>query len=106
MLVTEVVTNVVAVVVATGVIPNGEDITRAGESSRRRWYHHPYRHCFLFRHYEGNFYTGVIYSLQKLSQGEDKKPPATAVRHAPVELPEGYRPLTRPALDSTQAGRP
>jgi hypothetical protein len=49
MLVTEVVTNVVAVVVATGVIPNGEDITRAGESSRRRWYHHPYRHCFLFQ---------------------------------------------------------
>jgi hypothetical protein len=49
MLVTEVVTNVVAVVVTACVITNGEDITRAGESSRRRWYHHPYRHCFLFQ---------------------------------------------------------
>lgn len=26
----------------------------------------------VFRHYEGNFYTGVVYSLQKLAQGEDK----------------------------------
>ena len=49
MLVTGVVTNVVAVVVTTGVITNGEDITRAGESSRWRWCHHPYRHCFLFQ---------------------------------------------------------
>jgi hypothetical protein len=60
----------------------------------------------VFRHYEGNFYTGVIYSLQKLSQGEDKRLPASVVRHASVELPGGYRPLSAPAFDSAQAGRP
>ena len=60
----------------------------------------------VFRHYEGNFYTGVIYSLQRLSQGEDRKQPASAVRQAPVELPGGYRPLTLPGIDSTQVGRP
>jgi hypothetical protein len=60
----------------------------------------------VFRHYEGNFYTGVIYSLQKLSQGEDGKKPPSAVRREPVELPGGYRLLTSPVPDSTQAGRP
>ena len=60
----------------------------------------------VFRHYEGNFYTGVIYSLQKLTQGEDKRKAPSAVRHAPVELPGGYRLLTPPAFDSTQKGRP
>jgi hypothetical protein len=60
----------------------------------------------VFRHYEGNFYTGVIYSLQKLSQGEDKGKASSALRREPVEFPEGYRPLTLPGLDSTQAGRP
>ena len=60
----------------------------------------------VFRHYEGNFYTGVVYSLQKLSQGEEGQKPASAVHRAPVELPGGYRPLTLPAFDSSQAGRP
>ena len=60
----------------------------------------------VFRHYEGNFYTGVIYSLQKLSQGEDKKKASSAVSREPVELPGGYRLLTQPALDSTQKGQP
>ena len=59
----------------------------------------------VFRHYEGNFYTGVIYSLQKLSQGEGEKK-APAVRRAPVELPGGYRTLTLPAFDTTRAVRP
>jgi len=49
MLVTGVVTDVAAVVVTTGVITNGEDITMAAKSPRRRWSHHPYRHCFLFQ---------------------------------------------------------
>ena len=31
----------------------------------------------LFRHNEGNFYTAVIYSLQKLSRGEGRGPAAT-----------------------------
>jgi hypothetical protein len=60
----------------------------------------------VFRHYEGNFYTGVLYSLQRLSQGEDHTRPATVVRHAPAERPGGYDPLTLPAFDSTQVGRP
>ena len=60
----------------------------------------------VFRHYEGNFYTVVIYSLQKLSQGEDGKQAPPAVHRERVELPGGYRPLTLPGLDSTRAGRP
>ena len=60
----------------------------------------------VFRHYEGNFYTGVIYSLQRLSQGEDKRKASSVVRRAPGELPGGYRLLTPPALDSAQVGRP
>jgi hypothetical protein len=35
----------------------------------------------LFRHNEGNFYTAVIYSLQKLSRGEgEPSAPAPPVR--------------------------
>jgi hypothetical protein len=39
----------------------------------------------LFRHNEGNFYTAIIYSLQKLSRGEGKgaAPPATSGSEAP-----------------------
>jgi hypothetical protein len=59
----------------------------------------------VFRHYEGNFYTAVIYSLQKLSHGEDKGK-APAVPRARVELPGGYRPLTPRYPDSAQGGRP
>ena len=36
----------------------------------------------VFRHYEGNFYTGIIYSVQKLTHGEDK---GAAFRPAPRE---------------------
>ena len=27
----------------------------------------------VFRHYEGNFYTAIVYSLQKLSRGENQR---------------------------------
>jgi hypothetical protein len=60
----------------------------------------------VFRHYEGNFYTGVIYSLQKLSQGEGERRAPAAVRRTPGDLPEHYLPLTLPPFDSTRAGRP
>ena len=60
----------------------------------------------VFRHYEGNFYTGVIYSLQRLSHGEDQKKARPAVRRAPMEAPELYRLPTPPAFDSTLGGRP
>ena len=60
----------------------------------------------VFRHYEGNFYTGVIYSLQKLTRGEDKGKAPSAVRREPVELPGGYRVLTSPLSDSTRESRP
>jgi hypothetical protein len=33
----------------------------------------------LFRHNEGNFYTAVVYSLEKLSRGEEKVPVAPSV---------------------------
>ena len=39
----------------------------------------------VFRHYEGNFYTGVVYSLKQLAAGEDKGAPASA-RKAPGSL--------------------
>jgi hypothetical protein len=34
----------------------------------------------VFRHYEGNFYTAVIYSAKKLTRGEDKGEPPAPVR--------------------------
>ena len=44
----------------------------------------------LFRHNEGNFYTAVIYSLQKLSRGEGTgaavTPPATSGQEVPRRL--------------------
>ena len=60
----------------------------------------------VFRHYEGNFYTGVIYSLQRLSQNDEPKKAPSAIPRVPVELPGGLRPLSVPAFDSAQAGRP
>jgi len=60
----------------------------------------------VFRHYEGNFYTGVVYSLQRLAQGEDRGKTRSAGDRTPVELPGGYRLLNPPFSDSTQAGRP
>jgi hypothetical protein len=61
----------------------------------------------VFRHYEGNFYTGVIYSLQRLSQGGDQEKARTAVRRERVEPPGGYYPPVMPPLpDSARVGRP
>jgi len=60
----------------------------------------------IFRHYEGNFYTAVIYSLQKLSKGEDKgKAPGLAPRER-LDLPGGYR-LPAPVYpDSAHGAQP
>lgn len=60
----------------------------------------------LFRHNEGNFYTAIIYSLQRLSRGEDQG--AAAAPHATprpelrglIELPPAARP------DSARVPRP
>ncbi len=59
----------------------------------------------LFRHYEGNFYTAVVYSLQKISRGEDKgkAPPAPGER---VALPRGYRMYGESKTDSLPGARP
>jgi hypothetical protein len=42
----------------------------------------------LFRHNEGNFYTAIVYSVQKLSKGEGSSPtartPASPVPALPV----------------------
>lgn len=59
----------------------------------------------VFRRYEGNFYTGVIYSVQQLARGEDKRMEA---RPAPRERDEVIRRLLdsmNPAMpDSIRAG--
>ena len=60
----------------------------------------------VFRHYEGNFYTGVVYSLQRLSQGEDQGKARPVVRPEPAELGGGYRQLSPPFPDSMAVGRP
>ncbi len=60
----------------------------------------------VFRRYEGNFYTAVVYSLQKLSQGEDKGRAGVAVPPRPVEAPRGYRLVVPPVFDSIPGGRP
>ena len=59
----------------------------------------------VFRHYQGNFYTGVVYSLQKLSRGQDKKQ-SEQVRRDPVSLPGGFRSLYPESPDSSQRNRP
>ncbi len=57
----------------------------------------------VFRRYEGNFYTAVVYSIRQLAEGRDKRAPAP---HAPVRLPGGYR-IEHPwRADSARAGRP
>src|SRR5881409_869896 len=52
----------------------------------------------LFRHNEGNFYTAIIYSLQKLSRAADD-PPVTSRQDVPV-IPN---PLRKAWPDSSQA---
>jgi hypothetical protein len=47
----------------------------------------------LFRHNEGNFYTAVVYSLRKLSRGEEKVAPIapSATRRPAVGIPFDLR---------------
>lgn len=52
----------------------------------------------VFRRYEGNFYTGVVYSLQKLARGEDKHPVPPARLSTPFEP-------GRPMLPDSTGGR-
>jgi len=59
----------------------------------------------VFRHYQGNFYTGVIYSAQKLARGEDKGKPLARAR-AEVRLPGGYWGVGTAAPDSAGGVRP
>jgi hypothetical protein len=53
----------------------------------------------LFRHNEGNFYTAVIYSLQKLSRGEGKEAASATSRPAARSL---FEPL--PVLNADSLG--
>ena len=60
----------------------------------------------MFRHYEGNFYTAIIYSVQKLTRGEDKGAvPVTArgEQRGALKLRDLERLM---APDSGGAGRP
>ena len=59
----------------------------------------------VFRHYEGNFYTGVVYSLGRLTHGEDKGKLPAVVRHERAELPGGYR-MVIPSGPDSLPGRP
>jgi len=43
----------------------------------------------LFRHSEGNFYTAIVYSLQRISQGEDREDAAAPQREVPSMLDLG-----------------
>jgi len=54
----------------------------------------------IFRHYEGNFYTAIIYSTQKLLHDEDKTKPVTPARR-PGDIPSI---LDLPGADSARAG--
>src|SRR5262245_60798097 len=44
----------------------------------------------LFRHNEGNFYTAVVYSLRKLTHGEDKAAPVDPSRFRRPDAPRSY----------------
>jgi hypothetical protein len=60
----------------------------------------------VFRHYEGNFYTAIIYSMQKLTRGEDKRPAPGTAPGEQRGVPK-LRDLERlMAPDSGGAGRP
>ena len=59
----------------------------------------------VFRHYEGNFYTAIIYSLKKLASTEDKgakSAPRVGVREAPGSL---FDPRLPVMPDSSRMGR-
>jgi hypothetical protein len=60
----------------------------------------------LFRHNEGNFYTAVVYSLEKLAHGEDKAAP---IEPSPARRPGLGTPFELPAPaspDSSEARTP
>lgn len=44
----------------------------------------------LFRHNEGNFYTAVVYSLEKLAHGEDKVAPVDPPVLPEIEIPPSW----------------
>jgi hypothetical protein len=54
----------------------------------------------LFRHNEGNFYTAVVYSLQKLSRGEGEPSAATPPVTRPPDPAGTLEFRQRPGLDS------
>ena len=60
----------------------------------------------LFRHNEGNFYTAVVYSLEKLAHGEDKVAPVdpSATRRPAVGIP--FHPPAPASPDSPRARTP
>ncbi len=60
----------------------------------------------IFRHYEGNFYTAIIYSLQRLSHGDDKGAPAPGARSGLASPPPNTRPELVPLPDSLWKNRP
>jgi hypothetical protein len=51
----------------------------------------------VFRHYEGNFYTAVIYSVQRIAQGEGAPTPRPAAREpGPATGTRPYESLMQP----------
>jgi hypothetical protein len=57
----------------------------------------------VFRHSEGNFYTAIVYSFQKLSAGEDKGKTVPRVYQVPGSLLD--TPRLPSTLDSVRIGR-
>jgi hypothetical protein len=60
----------------------------------------------LFRHGEGNFYTAVVYSLQRLGHGDGKPDDRADVPRVEVGLPDAVIPVTPLPPDSPRTGRP
>jgi len=60
----------------------------------------------VFRHYEGNFYTGVIYSLQKLAAGESKESEPRPARPGRGTVPRSFDSRLWVLPDSGSSRRP
>ena len=61
----------------------------------------------LFRRHEGNFYTAIVYSLQKLAHGEDKVAPVDRWMTPRRKAATPFEPLRLPATpDSSEARTP
>jgi hypothetical protein len=58
----------------------------------------------LFRHYEGNFYTAIVYSVGKLSRGENKTPASEPGEWGPNHRARETWPPSFP--DTARPGRP